>query len=400
MTAQLDIDRLLDDFLVDGAHQLSDHVLDAALGDIETTRQRRAWRVPRRSDMPTPLRLLAAAALLAAALGGAFLLGGNLNQTTPPEPAPSPPPTSANVEPVDLSHTLHGRWTSYSPPVFGSRDGDYVMVLSDDPRVVVDAPDDREILLGSLVDGQQEGRVIFGPTDRCEELGTYDFRPSDDYRSLSVELVEDTCTDRAKLLESSWVRNAIEGVLAPDQPYTIDLEPQVSFSIPPDFRDISGSPPNLLIPIERVEKRVIIDAEDYFVLVDASVHVQSDRCDRNAFERYMPTTLDEFVEWNRAATGVNVSEPVRTAVDGRDALYMDVGGTDDCPNGTVTVDCFCVPATGLTDVDGKLFERIWAIDVDGQIVLVEFHDDNPPWLALTPERLAVAQEFVESIHFE
>ena len=54
MTAQLDIDRLLDDFLGEGTDQLSDHVLDAALGDIETTRQRRAWRVPRR--YPTCLR--------------------------------------------------------------------------------------------------------------------------------------------------------------------------------------------------------------------------------------------------------------------------------------------------------------------------------------------------------
>ena len=88
MTAQLDIDRLLDDFLGDGANGLSDRVLDAALGDIETTRQRRAWRVPRRSDMPTPLRLLAAAAILAAALGGAFLLGGNLNQTARTEAGP------------------------------------------------------------------------------------------------------------------------------------------------------------------------------------------------------------------------------------------------------------------------------------------------------------------------
>ena len=76
MTAQLDIERVLDDFLAEGASDLSDHVLDAALDDVSTTRQRRAWRVPRRySDMPTPLRLMAAAAILAAALGGAFLLG-------------------------------------------------------------------------------------------------------------------------------------------------------------------------------------------------------------------------------------------------------------------------------------------------------------------------------------
>jgi hypothetical protein len=166
------------------------------------------------------------------------------------------------------------------------------------------------------------------------------------------------------------------------------------------FRDSDGSPPNLSIPVERVENQMVIDAGDYFALVDASVHVQSDRCDRNAFERYMPATLDEFVEWNRAATGVNVTEPVRTSVDGHDAVYMDIGGTDDCPNGIVQSSCDCVPATGLTDVDGALIERIWAVDVHDKIVLIQFHDDNPPWLGLTPDRLAVAQEFIDSIHFE
>ena len=85
--------------------------------------------------------------------------------------------------------------------------------------------------------------------------------------------------------------------------------------------------------------------------------------------------------------------------DGHDAVYVDIGGTDDCPNGTVQPNCSCIPAAGLSDVDGTLVERIWGVDVDGKIVLVIFHDDNPPWLSLTPERLAVAQEFIDSIHF-
>ena len=51
----------------------------------------------------------------------------------------------------------------------------------------------------------------------------------------------------------------------------------------------------------------------------------------------------------------------------------------------------------MTVVDRQLIERIWAVDVEGQIVLILFHDDNPPWEELTPERLAVAQDFVDSI---
>lgn len=401
MTAQLDIDRLLDDFLREGTNRLSDRVFDAALGDIETTRQRRAWRVPRRySDVPTPIRLLAAAALLAAAVGGAFLLGGNLRQTTQPEPAPSPKPSAADVEPIQLGADVDGTWVSYSPATFGSTAGDYAMTLTDDPRVMVRAPDDREIFLGSLADDQPRGRAVFGPTDRCPGPGTYTYELSDDNRSLSMQLVGDTCDERAALLEGSWIRSSIQQSAAQNQSYTYDLNPRVSFVIPSGFRDSSGNPPTVSIPIERVVERVEIDAEDYFVLVDASVHVPSDRCDQNVFDRYMPPTMDDFVEWNRAATGVNVTEPVPTKVDGHDAVYMDIGGTDDCPNGTVKPNCSCIPSAGLSDVDGTLVERIWAVDVDGKIVLVIFHDDNPPWLALTPERLAVAQEFIDSIHFE
>jgi hypothetical protein len=97
---------------------------------------------------------------------------------------------------------------------------------------------------------------------------------------------------------------------------------------------------------------------------------------------------------------VSSCEPIRTTVGGHDAIAIDVGGTDGCPNGEVEADCGCVPGLNLTDVNGTLFERIWAVDVDGQIVIVLFHDDGPPWLPITPERAAIAQELVDSIQFE
>ena len=41
-----------------------------------------------------------------------------------------------------------------------------------------------------------------------------------------------------------------------------------------------------------------------------------------------------------------------------------------------------------------------AVDANGEIVLIQFHDDNPPWMEFTPERQAIAQEFIDSIRFE
>jgi hypothetical protein len=54
----------------------------------------------------------------------------------------------------------------------------------------------------------------------------------------------------------------------------------------------------------------------------------------------------------------------------------------------------------LSDVDGTLYERAWAVDVNGKIVIVLFHDGYAPLQELTPERLALAQEFIDSIQFE
>jgi hypothetical protein len=395
MTAQLDIDRVLDDFLADGAHRLSAQVLDAALGDIETTRQRRAWRVPRRSDMPTPMRLLAAAAILAA-LGGAFLLGGNLKQTTPPEPSPPPQPTSAaDVQPIEIGSEINGTWVSYSPAVFGSAAGDYTMTLTNTPSLMVKGPDGRDIFLG-LLDNTARGRADLGPIDSCAERGAYTFELSDDFRSLTVEAVSDACTERAKLLASSWVRASIDDALDWNQPYTVDLDPRITFVVPSEFSVVGGRPPRIIVPTIGNERQVVIDSEDEYAIIHTAVHAQADRCDQTRGGRYMPTSFADFIEWNRSATGVTVSEPIETTVGGFDAIYVDVTPTADCPNGEVPPNCYCMPNDAL--VIGMI-DRIWAVDVNGKIVLIQFHDDNPPWLEFTPERQAIGQKFVDSITF-
>ena len=397
MTAQLDIDRVLDDFLADGAHRLSAQVLDAALGDIETTRQRRAWRVPRRPDMPTPMRLLAAAAILAAALGGAFLLGGNLKQTTPPEPAPPPQPTSAaELQPIEIASEINGTWVSYSPAVFGSQAGDYTMKLTKTPSLMVNGPDGRDVWLGLLDSKEPRGWFNLGPRDGCAERGTYTYELSEDFRTLTVELVSDACAERATLLASSWVRSSIDDALDWNQPYTVDLDPRITFVVPPEFSVVGGRPPRIIIPTIGNDHRVVIDSEDEYAIIHTGVHVQADRCDQTRGGRYLPTSFDDFVEWNRSSTGVTVSAPVATTVGGFDAVYVDVTPTADCPNGEVPPNCYCMPDNAL--VIGMI-DRIWAVDVRGKFVVIQFHDDNPPWLEFTPERQAIGQKFVDSITF-
>ena len=75
MTDQREIDRVLDAFLAEGTGEVADRVIDAALDQIDHTRQRRALRMPRRfSTMTMPIRLAAAAVIGVLAVGGALYL--------------------------------------------------------------------------------------------------------------------------------------------------------------------------------------------------------------------------------------------------------------------------------------------------------------------------------------
>jgi Galactose oxidase, central domain/Kelch motif len=75
MTSQRDLDRLLDEFFVQGTNELADRVIDAALEQVNHIHQRRVLRVPLRF-MPNPLitRLAVAAVVGVLAFGGALYL--------------------------------------------------------------------------------------------------------------------------------------------------------------------------------------------------------------------------------------------------------------------------------------------------------------------------------------
>lgn len=96
MTDQRELDRLLGAFFVNGTDELADRVIDAALDQIDHTRQRHAWRLPRRfSTMTMTTRLAAAAVIGVLAVGGAFLI----SQRGQPDEVggPSLPPAASSV---------------------------------------------------------------------------------------------------------------------------------------------------------------------------------------------------------------------------------------------------------------------------------------------------------------
>jgi hypothetical protein len=90
MTSQRELDRILGAFLAVGTDELADRVIDAALGDIDHTSQRRAICVPRRlQTLPMSMRLATAAVVGVLAVGGTvFLFQRGQPGISGPDPTP------------------------------------------------------------------------------------------------------------------------------------------------------------------------------------------------------------------------------------------------------------------------------------------------------------------------
>ena len=131
MNDQRELDRVLTSFLAGGPEELADRVIDAALDQIDHTRQRRVRHMPRRLQaMPMITRVAAAAVIGVVAVGGTLYLlrpgqpagvGGPGQTATPPiitpaptpattparTPAPSPTPVAALTGPIGDGRQIH-----------------------------------------------------------------------------------------------------------------------------------------------------------------------------------------------------------------------------------------------------------------------------------------------------
>jgi hypothetical protein len=391
MTAQLDIERVLDDFLGDGTNELSDHVLDAALRDVSTTRQRRAQRVPRRfSDMPTPVRLLAAAAILATALGGAFLLGGTINRQTTPEPSPLPsvPPS----DPVEIGSNPAGLYLAQRPDAFGMAAGEVQLEIPPPglQALIGRGPDGREILLGTI--DNADNRATLSATDRCPDPGTYEHALSDDKLTFELTMVTDTCTDRSTFLVGTWQRQTIIQPVESGSRHELGIaDKTLSFTVPSSFRARSGP----------VEADVFLDQtgngwHNFFVISDdlyvsfvteSPPTVFRDRCDPSKGRADGPATIEEFLAWNRAATSVTISEPKSMTIAGFEGVSLDITAESGCTNDDALWDGL---VAGMTN-------RTMAADIGGRLIIIVGYHLGPPYVPLTPEELDTIDELVASL---
>lgn len=95
MTNQRELDRLLDAFFAEGTNELADRLIDAALVQIDHTKQRRPMRAPRRfATMKMSARLALAAAIGVLAVGG-LLYVSRPSQPATGNPSAAPVPSSS-----------------------------------------------------------------------------------------------------------------------------------------------------------------------------------------------------------------------------------------------------------------------------------------------------------------
>jgi hypothetical protein len=107
-----ELDRVLASVVDDGPIQAPDWVIEAALSEIPTTRQRGGSALHWRRPMFKPLALVVATALLAALLAIPFV-GGAIG----PSPTPTPSPTPSPASPAPLGQERPYTTSLFSPAI-------------------------------------------------------------------------------------------------------------------------------------------------------------------------------------------------------------------------------------------------------------------------------------------
>lgn len=126
MNTNSDFDRHASAWLADGPTELADRVLDAALREVQLTRQRRRWSGPWRASLMS-LRLGAAAVIAIVAVAGllAFnMLGNGVGPPVAPTPSPAAATTPSPAPVMTVAPTVPGpidttTWTTYTSTRYG-----------------------------------------------------------------------------------------------------------------------------------------------------------------------------------------------------------------------------------------------------------------------------------------
>jgi hypothetical protein len=223
MTRERDIERVLDAWLGEGATAMPDRVYLAVLDRVDRQPQRRLARLKLRfSEMRPAIRIAAVAAVLLLTFGvGAAVVGGAFDTDAPaptaePSPAlsPSPSPSPAAELPAELAHI----WIGGERPLTALGITLPALVVLDlDPDVGTSSYAELNVNLESPIFasrpslpavGQLRFETAIGDAGcTTGDVGTYEYSLSPDGMILSLQAVEDACSNRADAFTGDWTRS-------------------------------------------------------------------------------------------------------------------------------------------------------------------------------------------------
>lgn len=118
MNQRSDIERVLKVWMTDGPTAIPDRVVDVVANRIGVQRQRRAWPFPGRTNVTTPIKLIAglAAALIVAVVGYNLLPRTSGPGAPTTAPTPSAQPTPAVTAAPTTAPTSSARWPTWFTP--------------------------------------------------------------------------------------------------------------------------------------------------------------------------------------------------------------------------------------------------------------------------------------------
>ena len=363
MSTDRDVASLLRSWMRSDPDGPADHVLAAALAEIDTTPQRRAtsWPARRSLDMNLILKFGVAAAALAMAVVLGYGLWQNIGN---PAPAPDQPEASGESGsggelPAELQYAFIGEPREISGLDVEDRLlldlRNQVMALQTGPSVnaLVSLP--RVTGGGNGSPGALRLETVADSTEcTLGDVGTYSYALSPGRTKLTIEAGDDDCALRAEAVAGEWQRVACHDQATPCLG-AIEAGTYSSLSFDP-FSGATRSavarygalrytvPDGWANAADVSHQYVLTRAADYdanytgncldcpdSIWMGATPSVVEDGCSEQA-DATVGTSVQQLADWIIDHPGLEVREGPATAIDGRPAIVLDVVASEGYPD--------------------------------------------------------------------
>lgn len=378
-----------------------DHVIDAILSEVDTTRQRRStwWPARRSLDMNTMMKFGIAAAVLAVTVALGYGLWQNIGNVTPAPDASEAPDAGDAGFPQEFDYVF----------ITATRD---VPGIEVDDKLVMDLTSEVFRLYTDLAitprltsapsvtaDGQLRLETVAEGTG-CEpgDVGTFDYSFSPGGTVLTVASGQDDCESRAAAVPGEWHRSACRavdnwclGVLESGTQSSLFFDPfaeewgepitrhgAMAYQVPDGWANADDRTHfYTLVRADAYDEDYVDDCRDCpdALWIGASPQATTLDCSEDP-DAAVGTSAEALAEWLRGHPGLEVTDGPAAEVDGRPTIVLDVAGSesyvDSCldPSHDVThIPLFTHPGYTLGIRTGDR-HRVMVVEIDADTAMV------------------------------